>query len=96
MNMADATATPMFDVFTDTPDTALYLHEENRIPLDEMNPPMTALTGQDLYFARESSRLASLGIDAGEDDLMNRIIWRSFRNDAPYPEHLAGHDDDDD
>ena len=96
MNIADATAEPMFDVFTATPDFSPYLHEENRIPLDEMNPPQTALTGKDLYYADESARLAARGIDAGEDDLMNRIIWHSFRKDDPYPEHLTGDDPDDD
>jgi len=95
MNIEDATADLMTGAFSDTPDYTPYTHEKNRIPLDEMNPPATALTGKDLYFANESARLAARGIDAGEDDLMNRIIWHSFRREAPYPEHLAGKDDDD-
>ncbi len=95
MNIEDATADLMSDVFTYTPDYRPYTAEKNRIPLDEMNPPQTALSGKDLYFANESARLVSLGIDAGEDDLMNRIIWHSFKKEAPYPEHLAGKDDDD-
>ena len=96
MNMADATATPMFDAFSSKPDLTPYTHVAARIPLDEMNPPATALTGRDLYFAKESGRLAALGIDAGEDDLMNRIIWHACMKNRPYPETLAGHDDDDD
>ncbi len=96
MNIADATAVPMTDVFSSAADLTPYVHIANNIPLDEMNPPATALTGKDLYFAKESSRLAARGIDAGEDDLMNRILWHAWRKDAPYPEALAGHDDDDD
>jgi len=39
MNQIDATATPMFDCFTNTPDFTAYDAVTNNVPLDEMNPP---------------------------------------------------------
>ncbi len=86
MNVEDATAIPMRDVFTKKPDFSPYICVKNNIPLDEMNPPLSALNQADLYYAKASARLAEKGIDAaGEDDLMNRILWHSFRENRPYP-----------
>ena len=39
MNQMDATATPMFDCFTNTPDFTAFDAVTNNVPLDEMNPP---------------------------------------------------------
>ena len=96
MNIADATAAPMFDAFTDKADFAGYKHVKNKIPLDEMNRAKTALAGRGLYYAMESERLVKKGIDSGEDSLMNRIIWSSLKNGREYPERYAGKDEDDD
>ena len=38
MNHLDATATPMTDCFTDTPDLTPFTSVPNRVPLDQMNP----------------------------------------------------------
>ena len=38
MNQLDATATPMFDCFVDTPDYRPFMALKNNVPLDEMNP----------------------------------------------------------
>ena len=95
MNIEDATADLMTDVFNDEPDLSVYKHEKNRIPLDEMNPVMGALTGIDRYYAEQSARLVEKGIDAGEDELMNHIVWHSFRKGENYPEKYAGKDEDD-
>ena len=38
MNQMDATATPMFDCFTDTPDFTPFDAVTNNVPLDQMNP----------------------------------------------------------
>ena len=96
MNIADATADPMFDVFTDKPDFKPYKHLKNKVPLDEMNPPLTALTGKDRHYAMESERLVSKGIDTGEDVLMNRIVWHAVKKGEKYPEKYAGNEEDDD
>ena len=38
MNQMDATATPMFDCFTNLPDFAAFTAVTNNVPLDQMNP----------------------------------------------------------
>jgi YVTN family beta-propeller protein len=96
MNIADATAKPMFDVFDDAPDLTPYKHLKNNIPLNEMNPLKSALAGKDLIYAMESERLVQKGIDSGEDVLLNKIIWNAVKNGEDYPEKYAGFDEDDD
>ncbi len=96
MNRMDASAQPVFDVFSDTPDFAAYQCVKNNIPLDEMNPPLSALKGKQRAFALESLKMAQLGIDAGSDDLLNRIVWSSVKKSAPYPAKYAGNEEDDD
>ncbi|NOY36198.1 MAG: bifunctional YncE family protein/alkaline phosphatase family protein [Chlorobi bacterium] len=95
MNIEDATANPMTDVFSNEPDFSPFVSLKNNIPLDEMNPALSSLNRQEKYFAEQSLRLAEMGIDAGEDDLMNRIIWSSFRKHKPYPKRFAGKENDD-
>ena len=85
MNVIDATALPMFDCFTDKADLTPYSALPNRIPLDEMNKPLTGLRGQALKYARQSVEQAEKGIDTGEDALMNRILWFSAKGNTPYP-----------
>ena len=85
MNVIDATALPMFDCFTDKADLTPYSALPNRIPLDEMNKPLTGLRGRALKYARQSVEQAAKGIDTGEDALMNRILWFSAKGNTPYP-----------
>ncbi len=85
MNVIDATALPLFDCFTDKFDGTPYTALPNRIPLDEMNRPLTGLRGRALQYARESDEQAEKGIDTGEDALMNRILWFSAKGNTPYP-----------
>lgn len=95
MNIEDATAKLMFDVFTDKANNTPYKAVKNIIPINEMNPPLTALKGQALNYAIASEKMAQLGIDAGNDDLLNRIIWSSVNKTKAYPVKYAGKDDDD-
>ncbi len=96
MNIMDASAMPMFDVFSGKPDFTAYGAIKNKIPLDEMNPPLSALKGRQKAYAVASQKMAQLGIDAGSDDLLNRIVWSSVNRNLPYPAKYAGKDDDDD
>jgi len=96
MNIMDASAKPMRDVFSDKPDFSPYKALKNNIPLDEMNPALRVLKGEQRRFAMASMIMAQKGIDAGNDDLLNRIIWSSAKSKAPYPARYAGKDDDDD
>ena len=94
MNVIDATALPMFDCFTDRPTTFSFKAIPNKIPLNEMNPALSRLTGKDLHFARMSSRPEFDLIDRGNDDLMNRILWHYANGSKPYPWKLAGGNED--
>ena len=97
MNIEDATAKPMFDVFSNHPDLTPYIALKPRIPLDEMNPRLSALQGQKRTFAIASSKMAKKDIDDISDDLLNRIIWSSTMMGKPYPtKYVSHHTADDD
>lgn len=96
MNAIDATALPMFNCFSDRPSGFVYTPVPNRIPLNEMNPGLSALKGKDLYYAKLSLRPEFDHIDSGHDDKMNRIIWYAAKGKKSYPKKFAGKDDDDD
>jgi hypothetical protein len=34
------------------------------------------------------------GIDSGDDDLFNRILWYAMKGKERYPKHFSGKDDD--
>ncbi len=85
MNIMDATAMPMFDCFTSKSDITPYKALKNEIPLDEMNPELRALTGKALHYAKRSMEPQFDGIDDGDEDLFNKILWFAARGKAPYP-----------
>jgi YVTN family beta-propeller protein len=90
MNIGDATAVPMFDCFSLTPDFASFNSVPNEIPLDEMNKNLADLKGTALHFAKKSLEPQFDHIDAGDDDLFNRIIWFAMKGKSPYPRKFAG------
>jgi len=94
MNIQDAIADPMVACFNDTPDFTPYHTVPNQIPLDEMNPSLSALEGEALHFAHKSLEPQFDGIDTGDDDLFNRILWFTAKGNKPYPLIYAGDDDD--
>jgi hypothetical protein len=97
MNIIDATASPMFDCFTDTPDRNFkFSVKKNLIPLDEMNKPAKDQRGSSLKMTNQSIKYAFDRIDRGKDDILNRIIWYSVKGNTAYPAHYAGSADDDD
>ncbi|MCZ7640842.1 MAG: alkaline phosphatase family protein [Verrucomicrobia bacterium] len=99
MNQFDASATPMFDCFTDTPDLTPFVAVPNQVPLDEMNPDPKAI--RDPLLRRNavvSGRLNFRRVDACPEDVLNRILWHAMKgSDAPYPQWavtLVPDDDD--
>jgi len=99
MNQFDATATPLFDCFTETPDLAPFEPVANNIPLDTMNPPKEKITDPLLRrHAIQSGRLNFRRIDACPEDTLNRILWHAVKGSAaPYPSWavtLVADDDD--
>jgi YVTN family beta-propeller protein len=100
MNQFDATATPMFDCFTSTPDFTPFESVSNQIPLDQMNPDPDEIADSLLRRnARISARLNFRQIDACPEDTLNRILWHAVKGSAaPYPSWavtLVPDDDDD-
>lgn len=86
MNQLDMAANPMFECFTDTPDTTPYTCLPNQIPLDEMNPKLAGLKGKQLHYAQKSMEMPLDDIDQADEGLFNRIIWHSVKGyDVPYP-----------
>jgi YVTN family beta-propeller protein len=100
MNQMDATATPMSDCFTATPDFTPFKSVPNNVPLDQMNPPAKTVTNALLRrHAYASARLPLERVDACPEDLFNRILWHAMKGpDASYPEWAVAkvEDDDDD
>ena len=88
MNQLDATATPMFDCFTNTPDLAPFAAVASNIPLDQMNPAPKKLA--DPLLRKDAYASARLPLDQPDrcpEDLLNRILWHAMKgSQAPYPE----------
>jgi len=100
MNQFDATAVPMFDCFTSTPDFRSFESLPNRVPLDEMNPNPEEIS--DSLLRRNALRSAKLNfrkVDACPEDTLNRILWHAVKGSAaPYPSWAVTlvQDEDDD
>lgn len=90
MNVQDAIANPMADCFSTVPDKRPFLSLPNNVPLDEMNPQLLSLTGKALHYAKKSMLPEFDGIDAGNDDLLNRILWYAAKGNMPYPAKYTG------
>lgn len=98
MNQFDASATPMFDCFTDTTDVAPFDSVANLVPLDQMNPNPEAIRDEALREdALVSATLNFREIDKAPEDVLNRILWRAQRGaTVAYPEWAIGLAEDDD
>jgi len=87
MNQFDATATPMFDCFTSTPDLTPFDAVPNVIPLDTMNPPKDKIA--DALLRRQAIQSGGLNfkrVDACPEDTLNRILWHAVKGSSvPYP-----------
>jgi hypothetical protein len=94
MNISDATAMPMFDCFSSTPDFSAYQSLPNQIPLNEMNKSLAELKGAALHYALRSMEPQFDHIDQGDDDLFNRIIWYAMKGKELYPKKFSGKEGD--
>jgi YVTN family beta-propeller protein len=97
MNQMDATATPMFDCFTNTPDFASFTAVTNQVPLDQMNPEPNKISDPRLRKdAYVSSRLPLKQEDQCPEDVFNRILWDATKGPrTPYPLWAVKATDDD-
>ena len=98
MNQLDATATPMFDCFTNTPDLTPFTAVPNKIPLDQMNPEPRKISDPLLrQHAYASGRLPLGQPDQCPEDLLNRILWHAMKGpQSPYPAWAVRTQPDDD
>jgi hypothetical protein len=86
MSQFDLTAEPMTDCFTEKADFTPYKALPNNIPLDQMNPKMSALRGKPLYWAKKSMEMPLDEPDEADDEELNKIVWYSVKGyDVPYP-----------
>jgi hypothetical protein len=87
MNQLDLSAEPMSDCFTAKPDFSPYKALKNNIPLDQLNPPLVSLGGEQLYWAQKSIEQDLDEVDRIDEGIFNRIIWHSVKGyERPYPE----------
>ena len=98
MNQMDATATPMFDCFTNAPDLTPFDAVPNLAPLDQMNPDPKKISDpllrKDAY---ASARLPLERADQCPEDQLNRILWRTLKGTRePYPKWAVEITPDDD
>jgi YVTN family beta-propeller protein len=91
MNQLDLSATPMRGCFQPKPDLRPYACVPNKVPLDQMNPPLRKLTGPALHWAKKSLELNLDDADQADEDTLNRILWYAMRgSDRTYPDRFAG------
>ena len=87
MNQFDASATPMFDCFTDQPDLTPFAAVPNQVPLDQLNPAPQAISDPVLRRDAEvSARINFREVDRAPEAVLNRILWHAMRGSrAAYP-----------
>jgi YVTN family beta-propeller protein len=97
MNQFDASATPMFDCFSDLADPAPFESVANNIPLDQMNAATSQISDPQLREDAEvSARLNFAAVDQAPEDVLNRILWRAMKGARiPFPEWAISQVDDD-
>jgi YVTN family beta-propeller protein len=79
MSQYDAAATPLYNAFTATPNTAAYQRVLPGVPLDERNLPSA-------YGATASLHMDFSVGDRAPEQLLNEIIWRSVKGaNSPMP-----------
>ena len=78
MTQFDAAARPLSAAFQASPETAPYVAEKPRVPLDERNPANTAA-------AIRTARLDFSQEDRADDDELNDILWTALKGSHPPP-----------
>ena len=78
MSQFDHYSRPLREIWEATPDLTPYVVLRSSVPLDQKNPKRGAL-------AEASKKLALDEVDMADEGLLNRILWRAIKGDAPYP-----------
>ena len=86
LSLFDLIAQDMRNSFTGTPDLTPYTAVTPEQPLDELNPPLSALSGSARRAAIDSSKMRWDVPDAVPSDRLNRILWHQIRGwKTPFP-----------
>lgn len=81
-----ANARAMHSIFTNERDLSPYTALTPKVALDEMNPPLKALRGRQLWAAQQSLAMNWSKPDDVNEDVLNHILWWDNRGyDQPYP-----------
>ena len=88
MNQFDASATPMFDCFTDVVDLRPFTALPATVPLDRMNGDPKAMLDPVLEAGAIASAAMNFDeIDRAPEDALNRVLWHAMKGpNAAYPE----------
>jgi YVTN family beta-propeller protein len=79
-------ARSMHSVFTDQADVSPYETLTPKVALDEMNKPLRALSGRELWGARQSAAMNWHHPDDVPSDVLNRILWWDSKGyNTAYP-----------
>ena len=77
MNQFDASAEPLRDCFTDTPDLTPFTALPSNIPLDQMNGDPQSLRDPQLRAdALACEQMNFDQVDRAPEDALNRVLWR--------------------
>lgn len=90
LSIYDLIATDMRASFTDVADLTRYEAQIPKQDLLEMNPPVTALSGEARKGALASAAMRWDVPDAVPSDKLNRITWHSIKGwNTPYPKPVS-------
>jgi len=79
-------ARPMTSIFTAKADLTPYQLQTPKVALDEMNPPVRALAGRQLWAARQSMAMNFKALDDAPAETLNKILWWDAKGwNTPYP-----------
>ncbi|MFM7322608.1 MAG: bifunctional YncE family protein/alkaline phosphatase family protein [Armatimonadota bacterium] len=85
MNRMDALTPPLLSCFADKPDNRPYDHVPNRIPLDDMNVPRSALSPSERVWYDRSAALDWSGMDRADFHELNLVLWHHLHPGTPWP-----------
>ena len=89
-------ARPMTSIFTAKADLTPYEKLVPKVALDEMNPPVTALAGRQLWGARQSMAMNFKALDDAPAETLNKILWWDAKGwNTPYPKFARPKERDD-
>lgn len=87
LNRFDRTATSLAACFNAVPDLTPYTVQTNRVALDEMNPPASALRGEARKLAEACAKQDWTSVDRADPTIVARSIWHAQKPGVPFPKN---------